>query len=223
MPTYSLAQATGGVFGPVVTEGHRSIQYRSSYNPDAYGFAQRLQYQQSIDSTFMWRIFAQARKTADADVDYDFVQGELFWDLTRHDSQPWQTGVRFDIRVPDRGRPVFVGVNWMNQFELLPEWKARVLILTAIELGSDARHGILVQSRANVYRTLPNRYQYGLELFSVYGGTSDIASFEDHQHALGPFVSVPLSTRWTIFADVLFAVDGDAPDSNIRLWIERNF
>ena len=44
----AFAQNTGGVFGPVVKEGHRSFQYRAAVNPDnalgQTGFAQRLHY-----------------------------------------------------------------------------------------------------------------------------------------------------------------------------------
>jgi len=216
------AQATGGVFGPVVNEGHRSMQYRTAYDPDSYGFAQRLHYQQSIDSRFMWRVIAQARKTDRSDLDYDFVQGELFWDLTDA-KQPWQTGFRFDVRIPDEGRPAILGANWMNQLALSDDWNARFNVLTAFEVGSDARDGVLIQTRANLWKSLPNRYNYGIELFSVYGGTSDIVGFDDDQHAIGPFMTVPLSDRWSMFAGALFALDGDASDSNLRLWITRNF
>lgn len=217
------AQATGGVFSPVVKDGHRSLQYRSAYDPDSYAFAQRLHYQQAIDGTFMWRVIAQARKTADSDLDYDFVQGELFWDLTEDDSADWQTGVRFDVRVPDEGRPAIIGANWMNQFTLSNDWQARLVVLSAFEVGSDARDGVLLQTRANIWKALPDRTTYGVELFSVYGGTSDIVGFDDDQHAIGPFMTVALSDTWAMFAGALFALDGDAPDSNLRLWLGRRF
>ena len=46
----AMAQNTGGVFGPVVNEGHRSAQYRLAIVPDAAGgetaHAHRLHYQQ---------------------------------------------------------------------------------------------------------------------------------------------------------------------------------
>ena len=221
-PQSAWSQVTGGVFGPVVNDGHRSLQYRSAYDPDSYAFAHRLHYQQAFNDDLMWRVIVQARKTDDSDVDYDFVQGELFWQL--QDPNPsWQTGVRFDVRVPDGGRPTLLGANWMNQFALSEQWTARVLLLAAAEVGSDARSGILIQTRANISKLLPSRYRYGIELFSIYGGTSDIVGFDDDQHAVGPFMTVPLAPKWTLFAGALFALDDDAPDSNLRLWVNYSF
>lgn len=222
-PLDSQAQATGGVFGPVVRDGHRSLQYRAAYDPDSYAFAHRFHYQQALNGDLMWRAIVQARKTSDSDLDYDFFQGELFWDLTKDDAAAWQTGLRFDVRVPDEGRPSIIGANWMNQFTLSNDWKARLLVLGAFEVGSDARDGVLLQTRANLWKSLPNRSTYGIELFSVYGGTSDIVGFDDDQHAIGPFMTIPLSRNWAMFAGALFALDGDAPDSNLRLWLGRRF
>ena len=92
----AAGQNTGGVFGPVVNDGHRSAQYRAAYDFDTYGLAQRVHYQQAINGDLMWRVLVQARKTADSRVDTDFVQGELFWQLP--DPNPrWQHAVRFGI------------------------------------------------------------------------------------------------------------------------------
>ena len=44
-----VAQNTGAVFGPGVTEGHSSAQYRATFDPDSDGFAQRIHYQQSLN------------------------------------------------------------------------------------------------------------------------------------------------------------------------------
>ena len=71
MPS-ALAQNTGAVFSPVVTEGHQSMQYRAAYDPDSHVFAQRLHYQRAWDSRYQlgpftafsfengWSLFAGA-------------------------------------------------------------------------------------------------------------------------------------------------------------------
>ncbi len=222
VPRAGLAQATAGVFGPVVTEGHRSFEYRLAYDPDSYAFAQRLHYQQSVDDRFMWRVIVQGRKTDDSDVDYDFVQGELFWDLSNSD-RPWQTGFRFDVRVPDEGRATLLGAHWTNQFALAENWSARFVLLSAFEVGGDARDGILLQSRASLRRTFAGRLHIGLEMFSVYGGTSDIASFDDDEHVMGPFISFPLSGGWSVYGGALFLVGDSEDESNLRFWVGRSF
>ncbi|MEL7104098.1 MAG: hypothetical protein AAGL97_16220, partial [Pseudomonadota bacterium] len=93
----ALAQNTGGIFPPIVNEGHKSAQYRVAYNPDTEGLSQRVHYQQAINGDVMWRGLVSARKTDDSDVDVDFIQAELFWELS-DDDDDWKTGFRFDAR-----------------------------------------------------------------------------------------------------------------------------
>lgn len=215
------AQNTGGVFGPVVRDGHRSMQFRTAFVPDTDAFAQRLHYEQSVDSTFMWRIIGQARKTDDSDFDFDFVQGELFWDLSG-DERRWQTGIRFDARIRDQGRPASIGVNWMNQFAFSPEWQGRFAVLTAIDVGEDGRDGVLLQTRANIYRTFSGGVVTGFELFSAYGTTADFASGDEQLHEFGPFVALPMGSDWSLFAGTLFGLTNATPDSEYRLWVSRS-
>lgn len=218
----ALAQITGGVFSPVVTEGHRSAEYRLAFDPDTDAFAQRLHYQAAIDSRFMLRVVVQTRKTADSDADFDFVQGELSWDRSDGE-QVWQTGIRIDARVRDRGRPGTLGVNWANQFTLSEQWRARLSLLTAFNVGGSGSDGIALGTRANLYRDLPGGLQAGLEMFSAYGTSSDFADFDEQRHALGPFLSRPLGDRWGVFAGALFGFTNVTPDINLRLRLVRQF
>jgi hypothetical protein len=69
----ALAQNTGGIFSPIVNEGHKSVQYRVTYDPDTDGISQRVHYQQAINGNLMWRGLVSARKSNESDVDFDFV------------------------------------------------------------------------------------------------------------------------------------------------------
>ena len=62
----------------MVNEGHKSAQYRTTCKLDTEGVSQRVHYQQAINGYLMWRGLVSARKTADSDVDMDFIQAELF-------------------------------------------------------------------------------------------------------------------------------------------------
>lgn len=87
-----------------IKEGHKSAQYRIAINPDnalgETGFAQRLHYQQSLNGDMMWRVIGQTKKTSDSDFDLDFLQAELFWELS-DDNDQHKTGLRFDARLRD--------------------------------------------------------------------------------------------------------------------------
>ena len=220
--TSAAAQTTGGVYGPSISPDHRSAEYRITFDPDRDAFAQRVHYQRSLDSRFRWRLLAQGRKTDQSNFDFDFVQGELVWDITDA-SENWQTGMRFDLRIRDRGRPARGAVSWMNQFRLASGWSARLLGITSFEVGSGAQSGLGIQSRANIYRSLANRQSVGLEMFSNYGTTSDLVGLDDQRHQLGPFTSISLSSGWNIFGGALFGLNDPAPDTELRLWIGRSF
>lgn len=198
------------------------MQYRAAYDPDSYAFAQRLHYQRAWDSRFQWRVLAQSRKTSSSNVDFDFVQAELTWDITDA-SRDWQTGLRFDLRVRDRGRPATVGVNWTNQFMLSSGWQARLLAMTTLDIGSGSRDGIGLQTRANLYRGFGRGHQAGLELYSDYGTTSDFVGIDDQRHQLGPFSSLSFSNGWSVFAGALFGLTDATRDSDLRFWVTRRF
>lgn len=218
----ALAQNTGGIFPPMVNEGHKSAQYRVTYNPDSEGLSQRLHYQQAINGNLMWRGLISARKTDESDVDFDFIQAELFWELS-DDDDAWKTGFRFDARIRDDDRPGLVGVHWTNQFPLSDNWNGRFVALSALDIGDDARDGVFVQTRGNVFTKLDTGQTVGVELFNAYGSTDDFRDFDDQNHQIGPFASFPVAEQWSLFTGALFGLTDASADAELRLWVARGF
>lgn len=218
----AAGQNTGGVFGPVVNEGHRSWQYRAAYDLDSHGFAQRFHYQQALNGDLMLRGIVQTSKTDDSRVDFAFFQGELFWqldDLADH----WQHGVRFDVRLRSEGRPAIVGFNWMNQFQLSDRWMSRVLVLAATDVGDGASGDFLVQTRASVTYSAGNGLRPGLEMFNVYGPIDDLPGFSRQLHQAGPTLAFAAGDGWQVFSSVLFGLTGATPDTQARFWVTHAF
>ncbi len=215
------AQNTGGVFGPVVNEGHRAFEYRIGHDPDADSFAQRLHYQQSSSGEMMWRLVGQIRKPDQGGQEFDYLQGEVFWQLTP-DSASWQQGLRFDFRIRDDDRPGTIGVNWMHQFSLNEQWRARALLLSAIDVGDNRRDGIILQTRGQLARGVGDQTQLGFELFSGYGSTDDFRDFDDQSHQIGPFVSMRLGNQFNVYGSALFGLTDGAADTNFALWITKS-
>jgi len=225
----SHAQNVGAVFGPVVNPGHQSFEYRLAYDPDAFGgesgYAHRVHYQASFNDDFMGRIILQSRKTLDASTDFDFVQGELFWQLAG--SQDYQTGIRFDFRIRESGRPKQVGVNWMNQFVLSDGYTARFILLTAMQFDDNAADGIALGTRASVFKDFTvgqGQLQAGLEMYSSYGNTDDLKSLSEQSHTIGPFISQKIGRQgWSYFAGALFGLTDAAADAEFRLRLTKSF
>lgn len=218
----AAAQNTAGVFGPVVNEGHRSMQYRAAHDLDSYGLAQRFHYQHALNGDLMIRGILQAVKNVDSDVDVDFFQGELFWQLDDL-SENWRHGLRFDARLRTEGRTGLVGLNWTNQFDLGDRWMARLIVGAGAEVGDGASGKVALQTRANVTYSTDRRISTGLEMFSVYGLLGDLPSFNRQFHQAGPTLSVPFGDGWGLFSSVLFGLTSATPDTQARLWLIRAF
>ncbi len=221
----ALAQNTGGVFPPMVNEGHRSAQFRIAVDPDGnnndFRYASRLHYQQAINDDFMWRVIGQANNRGDNDVKFDFVQAELFWELSNR-ADKTKTGLRFDARYRDDNRPSQLGVNFMNQFDLGDGIRARALALTSWQFGDNAKDGINLLTRWQLAKSLPKGATFGVELYNNYGNTNNIRGFENQSHTIGPFMALPLDGV-SIFAGPLFGLTDASPDMEARLWLTRKF
>jgi hypothetical protein len=222
----AFAQNTGGVFPAQVNEGHRSLQYRIAIDPentqDELGFAQRLHYQQSINGDLMWRVIGQTRKTANSDFDLDYLQAELFWELS-DEADKHKTGLRFDARVRDDNRAEQFGVNFMKQFNFDNGWTARAVGLTSIQTGDNASDGVNLQTRGQLAKRLESGMTVGLEMYNAYGNTGSIGGFNDQNHTIGPFISLPVTKNISVFGGPLFGLSDAAPDVEARLWITRGF
>lgn len=218
----AFAQNTGGIFPPMVNDGHTSAQYRVTYDPDTEGLSQRAHYQQAINGNLMWRGLVSARKTDESDMDFDFVQAELFWELS-NDDDAWKTGLRFDARVRDDDRPGLLGVHWTNQFPLSETWNGRFVALSAMDIGDEARDGVFLQTRGNIFTRLESGQTVGVELFNAYGSTDYIQDFDDQNHQIGPFASFPVTPQWSLFTGALFGLTDASADAEFRLWITRGF
>ena len=218
----SVAQNTGGIFPPMVNDGHKSAQYRVTYDPDSEGLSQRAHYQQAINGDLMWRGLVSARKTTDSDVDFDFIQAELFWELS-DDDDAWKTGLRFDARFRDDSRPGLLGVHWTNQFPIGEHWNGRFVALSAVDVGDDARDGVFIQTRGNLFTRLDSGQTVGVELFNAYGSTDNVLDFDDQNHQIGPFASFPVADDWSLFTGALFGLTDASADAELRLWVTRSF
>jgi len=225
-PQIAAAQNTGGVFPPMVKDGHKSAQYRIAINPDnangETGIAHRLHYQQSLNGDMMWRIIGQTKKTADSDFDLDFIQAELFWELSDDEDQH-KTGLRLDARLRDEGRAEQLGLNWMNQFNFENGWSARALILTSVQIGDTGADGVNLQTRGQIARKMESGHTFGIDMFNNYGRTGNIGSFKTQGHTIGPFVAAPFGDGLSLYAGPLFGLSKAAADVEARLWLTKGF
>ncbi|MEP1229414.1 MAG: transporter [Litorimonas sp.] len=217
---YAHAQNTGGIFSPIVNEGHRSLQYRATFSDDDRS-AQRVHYQDAINDDFMWRVVGQVISDGN-NTDFDFLQGEMFWDLSDKNDK-WAQGLRFDIRVRDDNRPNQFGLNWANEFKLSDRLQARALVFSTLQFGDNSANGIFLQTRGSLTYKATDKVNVGVESYNNYGSTNDFQFLKDSQQQIGPFVTFPVHKNTSIFLNALFGVSQSAPDTDLRFWVTQSF
>ncbi len=223
LPAIACGDNTAGVFGPVVSPGQESLEYRAGFDPDRSDLIQRLHYQRPIGDgdDLRWRLVAQSRKTADGTLDFDFLQGELQWQLSDL-AEGWHQAVRFDARVASDDRPGLVAFSYTQDRKINAQWAVRGLFLTALFVGNDAPSGLDLQARAHLRYQPDPALTLGLEWFSFFGRSADLPDFKDQTHQLGPFMGLRIGARWQLFASTLRGMTRGSDDWSFRLWLTRS-
>lgn len=213
---------TAGVFPPTVQEEHRSIQYRVTLNPDTGALGTRLHYQESLNDDVMLRGIVQASENARGHSRVDFVQGELFWDLN-DDTDQLRHGIRFDARARGRGEPSSVSLNYGLQYNLSPQWQARLAILNTRSFGGNANSDIQFQARSQLsYQTSPV-ISLNLEYYSQLGAIDDFNPWKNQKHQIGPSVNWRIANGWMLYGGFLSSVDDSSPELVYRAWLTKAF
>ena len=217
----AMAQNTGGIFPPDINEGHRSAQYRIAGNLDTNTFAHRLHYQQAVNGDVMWRLIGQTKETDRSDFDFDFVQAELFWQISP-DEKAYRSALRFDVRLRDDNRPHHLGLNLSQQWDFALGWTARIVALSAVQFGDNNAKGISLSPRAHLSRKLDNGFNIGLEYYGNFGTTENFSVSKTGQ-AAGPFISTKIAEKTSVIAGVQFGLNDAAPNTDLRLWMTQGF
>jgi hypothetical protein len=218
----ALAQLTSGISGPDVTEGARAIGYRAAYDPDADGFAQRVHVDQALTGALMLRGVVQVRRTDDRPMDFDFVQGELRWQVTP-DNAKWASGLRLDARLRDSGRPGQVSVHWLNQIRLSDTLRTRFAVIASQQTGAGRETGTFLQTRGEVSRRIDGGIDLGGEFYNSYGTASDLLPVSEQSHLAGPFAALPLTDSLTLRTSALFGLTAGSPDATFRVFLTQAY
>ncbi len=225
----SYAQTTAGVFGPNISQGDRSAQFRIAMSPSqANGDDQweaRIHYQQAFSDRLRGRIVLQGSDRETGEFEPNFIQAELQWQLKKAGTESvWASALRIDTRVVEKDDgPHRLGLNWTNQWALNEKWQANNVILTALEIGPDAQEGVILEVRNGLKYRLDSGMKIGVESFSALGRSDNLGNFNTQNHRLGPVVSGKLTADTSFLAGALFGVSDPARDADLRLWLTRRF
>jgi hypothetical protein len=218
----AFAQFTGGVSGPDITEGGRSIGYRAALDPDSNGLAQRVHVQSSLNGDLAVRGVVQFHKTDGSSTSFDFFQGEVRWQITS-DAARWKSGLRADVRLRDGNQAGQASLHWLNQTQVSEALRARLAVIATIQAGPNRQKGLLLQTRGDLSGRLTDNIDAGVEIYNSYGPADSILPVAAQSHLVGPFVSLPLTASLNLRTSALIGLTERSPDATFRVFLDQNF
>ena len=221
------AQTTGTVFGPETAAGDRAFEYRTAAafgdsDKDA-ALAHRFHYQQAIRDGLRWRAIAAWEDPVGGDLEFDHVQGELLWQIIERTPGGFSSGLRFDARLSEGDdTPHEIGVNWTSQWVLEERWRVRALVLLDRDVGPNADHDWILETRASLYRALDNGLSLGIESFNEFGRlNAGFDGFDDPTHQIGPVLGGEFVAGVEWSAGVLFGLSDRSDEQDVMLRLTR--
>ena len=224
----AFAQNVGGVFGPVVNENDRSIQYRAGFSPGQDGgpdrFVHRIHYQHAFSDRLRWRLVAQGSDVETGDLESNLLGAELLWQFKDQKSDGWNSALRFDGRLSEGDDGAHsLGVNWTSQFALEDDWSLIGIIMLSDQVGDRTVDGTFVQTRASLTRRLENGNRLALEMFNAHGDIGDLPDLDQQRISIGPGYSVKVTEDWSVYTGLQLGVTDPARDVDFRLWFGKSF
>jgi hypothetical protein len=223
------AQTVGGVFGPNISDGDTSAEYRAAFAPvdgsDDVRFVQRIHYQYAFNDGWRVRGVLQASDIETGNQEFNFFQGEIQWQFLEENKYGVSSAVRLDGRITegDDGADL-VSLNSTTQWNINKNWQTTGVILLGRELGNDSRDGINLETRVSLLRRVSGRVRIGVESFNIWGNSDDgFASIDAQRHSLGPVATLSLGNGWSILGGTLFGVTDAAPETDFRIWVNKSF
>ncbi|WP_240612853.1 hypothetical protein [Alteromonas flava] len=219
------ATNTSGVHGPAINPNDKSAMYRLGFTPgedgDPDGWAHRFHYQQAFNEDFRGRVIVQFRDVNES-FEYDYLRAELLWHFKKSGADNWDSGLRFDIRTRKGSRPEKFAINWTNQWQVSEKWRVRGIVIGGWDFGGTASGGTTLETRASAMYKLTSGDSVGVEMFNEFGKVSDMGSFDDQEHSIGPAYSGKVEgIKYKL--GYLAGVSNSANDHTFRLWLSTSF
>jgi hypothetical protein len=223
----TAAATTGSVFSPDVDAGSRAVEYRAAYIPEdddrPKSFTHRLHYQHALNEQWRWRGIVTQRSTDGERLELRYGRLELQWQYLENQDAGWDGALRFELQIAEGDDlPHRVRIAWTGKVDLSPEWQLRANVLAGREFGAGSGPGLTLETRAQASYRLTQGARIGLEMFSGLNNTSDVGSWSEQQHRLGPIVKASVGEHWSLNLSYLAGISDRASNDTFRLLITRD-
>ncbi|MBI1291976.1 hypothetical protein GC173_12160 [bacterium] len=226
-PHTAAAQSlTGNVGSAAVNRGERSIEARFGAN-DQGNAAARIHFDYAFTDWYQLRTIASFSRPEGGDWDVSGLTFEnwLQWSEEARDGEGFNGGVRLAYTFRDGGGPDEAAVRFTITDRFAEQWEWRANLIGEIETGDGSEGGVALASRLQVTRAValwpPLETRLGVELFSEYGDTRDIADPEDQAHQIGPVLKAEWGEGFYLQTAVRVGLTDATDDAMFKLFFGR--
>jgi hypothetical protein len=219
---------TGNVGSAGITKGERAVEVRAGFN-EAGDAASRLHFDHAFSDWYQLRVIAGFAQPDGEDWDYRGLTFENWfqWREEQRDGAGFNGGLRFAYTFNDGGGPDEAAVRLTVTDRFADGWEWRANLIAEVETGTGSEGGVGLESRAQLTRSLTSLgaedTRFGVELFSEYGDTRDIPSFDEQAHQIGPVLKHEWDNGVFLQTAVRFGLTDATDDHMAKLFIGRAF
>ncbi len=216
----------GGVHGPNVKEGSKSIELRmntTDSNDARDGREQyRIHYQQAFSDKYQVRLVLQYRDFGE--FEYDNVKAEFLYNYKKRGKGKYSAGLRLDLRTRRAQRPEDIALHWTHQYDFSDSFFARGIAIVDKNVSSNGagEKPTTVATRFSVTKKLDKGMSIGAEMFNNYGKFNNLSETDEQQHQFGP-VFMYKKQGWSFYARYLSGLTKNTDDHNFQFRVGKSF
>lgn len=229
--TASAQSLTGNVGSAGVTDGERGVEARIGFDDDG-NLGSRVHYDHSFTGWYQLRLIGSFSQPDGGDFEFRSftIENWLQWSEEADDNSGFKGGLRFAYGFADDSDDTDEAQVRLTVTDKFADgWEWRTNVIAEMETGPGSAGGVDLQTRFKFSRAIDvrafntNSWRLGVELFSEYGNSRDLADFDDQAHQIGPVIKASWDNGVFIQAAVRTGLTDGADDGMMKFFIGRGF
>lgn len=229
LPAYGQS-LTGNVGSAAITAGESAAEIRLGVNDDGDAAA-RAHYEYAFTDAYQLRVIGTFSQPDDQDWDFRGLTFENWfqWAKESKDGAGFNGGLRLAYTFIDGNDPDEAALRFTFTDKFADEWEWRANAIAGVELGEDSRSGVDLEARLQLTRALDmaafgtTDWRFGAEVFSEFGNSREIPSFDEQAHQIGPVLKASWDNGIYLQSAIRFGLTTGSDDTMFKLFFGREF
>jgi hypothetical protein len=226
--SHAAQAGIGGIGNAEVIEGRFTTHLRNAYIEDGEGpqdnrWRSRIMTDYGVNDWLAAGFYIQGDRRESDNLELEALIGELRFEFTSADTSGFYSGARLrytwrdgDKKPDDAHIRLILGAPYGR-------WDFRINQIFGVETGTDARSGLLIETRPQVTYGYYENHRIGIESFSNFGNVSRVDGWNNQSHEVGPVFQGPLTDTLNYEAGYRRGISDAAANHTLRLFLIQSF